>query len=102
MKSMIPVESAAELVTEHDAVMLEWQSADWWIESSRTSDQNDLHSTAALAASAGVFVRQGQRSEIAGKESRQRGRSGTCMPVHPSGTGAGGLLFFWFNPTPRG
>ncbi|MBC7964864.1 MAG: proprotein convertase P-domain-containing protein, partial [Fuerstia sp.] len=61
--SMIPVEPAPAAVSEYDAVMSEWQSADWWAGTSETQDRKELHSTAALAASLGLVVRQGQRSD---------------------------------------
>ena len=62
-KSISPVEPAPTVVSEYDAVMSEWQSADWWAETSERPDRNDLHSTAALAASIGFVVRNGQRHD---------------------------------------
>ena len=61
--SMIPVEPAPAAASEYDAVMSEWQSADWWAGTSETQDRKESHSTAALAASLGLVVRQGQRSD---------------------------------------
>ena len=60
---MIPVESDPTTASEYDAVMSEWQSADWWAGTSETQDRQESHSTAALAASLGLVVRQGQRSD---------------------------------------
>jgi subtilisin-like proprotein convertase family protein len=57
-----PVEPAPTMVSEHDAVMSEWQSAEWWTGTSETQDRKELHSAAAIAASLGVVVRNGQRS----------------------------------------
>jgi subtilisin-like proprotein convertase family protein len=48
---------------EFDAVMAEWQSADWWIEPADSSDRNDMKSVTALAASIGLFVHRGKDSE---------------------------------------
>jgi len=63
VKSIHPVETAPTVVSAYDDVMSEWQSADWWSETSETPDRRDLHSTAALAASIGFVVRNGQRSD---------------------------------------
>ena len=63
VKSMNPVEPAPTMVSEHDAVMSEWQSAEWWTGTSETQDRNELHSAAAIAASLGFVVRHGQRPD---------------------------------------
>ena len=57
------VEPAATVGSEYDAVMSEWQSAAWWTETSEMPDRVDLNSTAALAASIGFVVRNGQRPD---------------------------------------
>lgn len=62
-KSMNPVEADPAVVSEHDAVMSEWQSAEWWTGTSETPDQKGLHSTAAIAATLGIVVRRGQRPD---------------------------------------
>ena len=48
---------------DFDAVMAEWQSADWWIETSESSEQNELKSATALVAGLGLVVRRGSDSE---------------------------------------
>jgi len=57
MQSVVVAES------EFDAVMAEWQSADWWVETSASSEKNELKSAAALAASLGLVVRNGKGSD---------------------------------------
>ena len=61
-KLMNSVETDPAVVSEHDAVMSEWQSAEWWTGTSETQDRKELHSTAAIAAGLGIVVRSGQRS----------------------------------------
>ena len=45
--SMISVEPAPTVVADHDAVMSEWQSADWWAETSASQVRNDLQPAAS-------------------------------------------------------
>ncbi len=61
--SINPIEPALTMDSEFDAVMSEWQSADWWTETPGTQDRKELHSTAVLAASLGLVVRHGQRAD---------------------------------------
>jgi len=49
--------------SEFDAVMAEWQSADWWVETSPSSEKHESKSAAALAASLGLVVRSGKDSD---------------------------------------
>ena len=57
------ISSVAAAESEYDAVMAEWQSADWWIETSESSENSELKSAAALATSLGLVVRNGKDSE---------------------------------------
>lgn len=58
---MIPPVAVTD--ADFDAVMAEWQSADWWIETSESSEQNELKSATALVAGLGLVVRRGSDSE---------------------------------------
>lgn len=60
LESTIPVEPVPQTVSENDAVMSEWQSAEWWAETSEIPGRKGLHSAAVLAASIGFVVRNGQ------------------------------------------
>jgi subtilisin-like proprotein convertase family protein len=53
----------AVTASEFDAVMAEWQSADWWVPTAESSDKKELKSAAVLAASLGLVVRKGNDSE---------------------------------------
>ncbi len=62
----IPVkfdEPASAGTAEFDAVMAEWQSADWWSETPQQKDDRGFETTAALAAGLGLFVRNGRTSD---------------------------------------
>jgi len=60
-KSINSIEAGPVVVSEHDAVMSEWQSAEWWTGTSETQDRKELQSTAAIAAGLGIVVSNGQR-----------------------------------------
>lgn len=56
-------EPGPAVVAAQDEVMSQWQSADWWVESSEPADRQELDGTAALAASLGLFVRSPKKSD---------------------------------------
>jgi subtilisin-like proprotein convertase family protein len=68
--SMNPVESAQKFAIDHDTVMSELPLADWWAEDSEPSRDNQIHSAAALATTAGLVVRRKQKSEDRRKRNR--------------------------------
>ena len=56
-------EPASTDTAKFDAVMAEWQSADWWVETPQRQDDSGLETTVALAAGLGFFVRTGKTSD---------------------------------------
>jgi hypothetical protein len=44
--------------SDFDAVMAEWQSADWWVQTSESSESDDMKSVTALATGLALVVRK--------------------------------------------
>ncbi|MDA1230508.1 MAG: hypothetical protein O2856_07025, partial [Planctomycetota bacterium] len=57
------VQPATTVEAECDAIMSDWQSADWWVETPENPEQETLSSATTLAASVGLFVRRSRDSD---------------------------------------